>query len=1230
MLWLAAGIGHRAAERHRQPARAASLIRDDLRQLERQFGDIDRRRADVLAWMQHKAGENTAGWVFNQDFHLYAYRADSLIAWSTSSVLPPAQLSQRGRLYTLSNGTYYGYGYRAAWLPAGVSLTVLYPVAISYPLTNEYLQPGFHASDAIDPGTVITDTPAANSAVLYAPDGRAIGYVHTLSGAALPNAPPAWIIYCWALAVVALCCWVHITAARVARNGHAAWAIALLAVTIILVRTLMYVGGMPFGLDETDLFSPQLYAASMLLPSLGDLLLNTLAALWLLAFIGVTAPLRAWYDGAALPKALRWAAAIAVHILLAAGTVLFVRLIRSLVLDSLIPFDNVHLSSLDGSSMTGLLITSLLTSILLVGAAIARTILESLLLKVWQQSLATIAGFALILFLHIRESLLPVYALACGWLALVIIGQHIGRLREARGVFRTTNLLWSVAHCLLLTFLLQSFTRSRELNMRRNFAERVATRQDDALEYNFGQIEPYVRNDSALRHFLKYPDENARKALDDRLTALYFNNNFAAYQPQIYLFDVNNRPLFNSDTASITGLVAVTQEEVPSPATPSLYYREAAPGDHVYLGIIDIKDTADVLLGVLIIDLEQKKIVSETVLPELLQPATINQAQKAAGYSYALYIDQKLVAQTSDYPFPFYIPRDTAGREYYERKGDDFSTLIYTPDPHRTVSVWHRFGTLSEGLTIFSYLLLIRFLLIGFIGLYRALAGWLAHPKTSRLPAAMSLRRRVQFSVMGIVAFSFLMIGIITVVVLSRQYANTNKTKRQAMMRTVSRAIQQYMRDEGAAGNEATWRAAMADTRFKYFLGNLAAAQKIDINLFDGEGRLAVATQQAIYDQGLLAPVMRPEALAAMYGAQPKPLQMDEEAIGGLRYISCYAPLRDTGARIAGFLNVPLFYSQRELEEQISSVVVALINLYAVIFLLSSVLTVFIMRWITRAFDVIIKQFGRLALHGNEPLQWPYDDEIGLLVVEYNKMVRKVEESAALLARSEREGAFREMARQVAHEINNPLSPMKMRVQHLQKALQEGQPNVLDIAERTSESLLEQINNLSVIATEFSDFARIGMKKPEEIDLTDVVRNVVELYVNEPSAGVTFSAPEAPIHIMADRSQLVRIITNLMQNAKQAIPAGRRGRIAVRLSRSAEEAVIAVQDNGQGISDEAARKLFTPYFTTKTSGTGIGLAMTRQMVEAWGGSIGYETVQGEGTTFFIRLPAKNTEQQVPS
>ncbi len=1219
-LWTAAAIGHYAAKRQLAPERIATLVQRDLAKREGRFRQIDQHRDDVLAWLDQKATGTAPTWVYGQGFRLFAWQGDSLVAWNTNSVSPPPRMPTGGRLYELSNGIYYGYGYEAAWLPRGITLSVLYPVAIRYALSNEYLPSRFAASDAIDPRTVISDTPGHQGTLLRAPDGQALGHIHP-AGSSLPHAPPGWIIYCWGLAIFVSCIWVHLSATFIARAGRPAIAMGLLTAFILIVRTLMYVRGLPFHLDETGFFSPRLYAASELLSSLGDLLLNTMGALWLIVFISDHAPLRKWYDGARIFPVLRWAAAISANVLLGAGALLFVRLVRSLVLNSQIPFDTVHLSSLDGSSLAGLLITLLLAAILLQGATIVRTVLESLLPRIGAQALAIVLGFGVALMIRHGESLLPLYAIACGWLAVVMLSQHIGRLREARGAFRATNLFWSVAHCLLLTFLLQHFARTRELAMRRNFAEHIATRQDDALEYNFSQVEPYLRSDTALRAFLLQPDPERRKALDERLATLYFNNSFPDYQAQVYLFDVRNRPLHNQDTASITDLVTVAQEEVPSRMTPSLYYREAATGDHIYLGIIEVKGVGDALLGVLVLDLEQKKIVSETVLPELLQPATINQAQKAAGYSYAVYADQKLVVQTSDYPFPFYIPKDTSGREYYERIGNDFSTLIYTPDEHRTVYVWHRWGTLSERLTLFSYLLLIRFLMLGFASLYRSTAGGLTHPRRRKLLAAMSLRRRVQLSVMGIVAFSFIMIGVITVVFLSRQYANSNKARRQAMMQTVSRAIQQYVRDEGLAGKAATWRQAMADSRFRYFLGSLAWAQKIDISLFDEQGRLMVATQQAIYDQGLLAPVMQPKAYALMRSPQPKTLHMEEERVGRLRYISCYTPLRDEGAGIAGFLNVPLFYSQRELDEQISSVVVALINLYAVIFLLSSLLAVFITRWITRAFDVIIRQFGRLALHGNEPLQWPYDDEIGLLVAEYNKMVRKVEDSVALLARSEREGAWREMARQVAHEIKNPLTPMKLHVQHLQRAIASRQPNALELAARTSDSLLEQINNLSVIASEFADFARIS-DRPEAIDLTDVVRNVVDIYTNEPSAEVRITAPDTPVYVMADRSQLVRIVTNLMQNAIQSIPEGRPGEVFVGMSREGDEALIRVTDNGEGISLEAQEKLFTPYFTTKTSGTGLGLAMTRQMVEVWGGHISYETSPDKGTTFMIRLPVK--------
>jgi len=574
VLWAACVTGHYMAERQLDPVRISALMQEDLRQRERKFKEIDRHRDDVQAWMQQKVlSPKLPSWVFGQDFGLYAYRGDSLIAWTTSSVLPAAGMTARGKLHTLSNGIYYGYSYTADWLPRGVSLSVLFPVVTKYPLANDYLQAGFAASSTIDPRTTVTDTPGKSSSPLYAPNGHALGFVNMAHGMALPHLPAAWIMYCWALALLAACTWVHVTSTRLARKGHAGWAIALVAATIILVRGLIYARGLPFHLGETTLFSPRLYGSSKLLNSLGDLLLNTLALLWFIAFIASNAPLRKWYEGSALPPVLRWVAALSAYVLLAEAAMLFVRLIRSLVLDSIIPFDSMHLSSLDRSSLAGLLITNLLIAILLTGISIARSILEALLPKMWAQTLVIVSAFTLVLIIRSGEGLMPIYTIVCLWLTVVIVGQHIGRQREARGAFRAANLFWSIAHCLLLTFLLLSFTRSREMSMRRAFAERIATRQDDALEYNFSQLEPYIRSDTALRHFLQHPTQKGRDSLEDRLATLYFNNSFAAYKAQIYLFDVSNKPVFPRDTTSITELVSVTQEEVPSRATPSLYYR---------------------------------------------------------------------------------------------------------------------------------------------------------------------------------------------------------------------------------------------------------------------------------------------------------------------------------------------------------------------------------------------------------------------------------------------------------------------------------------------------------------------------------------------------------------------------------------------------------------------------------------------------------------------------------
>lgn len=1222
-LWALAAIGHKASERRLSPERVARLVEDDIEHRRGQLKNLASHGAELQSWLNSQTVPSGADWLLTQrDFILYGYRSDSLIAWTSNTVIPTAVPDERPRLYHLGNGTYAGFRYNTPGIPAGTTLAVLIPVQYRYSLTNQYLENQYPANPSIDGETVVSDTPSTGSAPIRI-DGQIFGHIQHAEGAPQEHAPPMWVVICWIMALGLAFLWMQIFCTQLSIRGFPGYAAIIIALTVLAGRLALMRWGYPFNLNETALFSPSLYGGGEFLGSLGDLLFNTLGMLWITAFVAIQVPIRRYFNQENTSRAMRWVVAIAANALVAGYATLFVWLIRSLVRDSVLPFDNPHLSALDGRSLAGLLIASLLTLSLLLVAGVGRRVAESLLPKFSCQMRACAAGIVIVLAAFWQQLEMPHAALCCLWLFIYIAGQHYRRFREGRSIFRPSNLFWTIAHCVLLTILLQSYVRQRELGMRRSFAEHIATREDDALEYNFGQVENYLLGDSLVRQFFRDPSPAKRQDLDERLATLYLNNSFPAYQAQVYFYDNSNHPLFNDDTTELQEFSAIANQSSPSKITPSLFFRESTAGDHTYLGIVAIPDAKP---GIIVLDLAQKKIVAETVLPELLQPAAVNQAERAAGYSYAVYNDGKLVAQTSDYPFPFYAPKDTSGKQFHERRTKDASTLIYTPDERRRIVVWHRLGTTSAAVTIFSYLLLLRFLLVGLSNIYVVSNEWLSRPEKHRLVVAIGLRRRVQLAVMLIVACSFLLIGLVTVTFLKRQYANTNKAERQAMMQGVSRSIHEYLRDQSHNEDSATLRLLMAEPKSRYFVGDLANSQKVDINLFDAQGRLSVATQRAIYDQGLQAPVMRPDVLDLLKGPDARPLVMVEETIGKLRYISCYAPLKDEQARNSGYLNIPLFYSKRELDEQIGSVIVALINLYAVVFLFSSLLAYVITRWITRAFDVIISQFGNLALHGNEPLQWPYDDEIGLLVAEYNKMVSKVEESAMLLAKSEREGAFREMARQVAHEIKNPLTPMSLNVQYLQKAIKGGHPNALDLASRMTESLLEQINNLSVIASEFSDFARVG-SRPEEILLNEVVRNVCELYLNETGADVTYVGPQQQLYVLADRSQLVRMITNLMQNAVQSIPHTRHGSIRARLQPMGDVAQITVRDNGSGISEEAQAKLFTPYFTTKNSGTGLGLAMTRQMVEAWGGSISYETEADVGTTFLIKLPLRVPEDE---
>jgi len=346
-----------------------------------------------------------------------------------------------------------------------------------------------------------------------------------------------------------------------------------------------------------------------------------------------------------------------------------------------------------------------------------------------------------------------------------------------------------------------------------------------------------------------------------------------------------------------------------------------------------------------------------------------------------------------------------------------------------------------------------------------------------------------------------------------------------------------------------------------------------------------------------------------------------KEKIGKLNFVSNYVPVIDAGGREYAYLNIPYFTSETKLQEEIANFLVTIINLNAFIFLIAGIIALFITNRITRSFSFISEKMKAVNLgKHNEAIDWRRNDEIGDLVKEYNKMVAKLEDSAVALAKSEREGAWREMARQVAHEIKNPLTPMKLSLQYLQKSILNKADNIEELTAKVSKTLVEQIEHLNHIAGEFSQFANIGNPKNEVVDLHEVIRPVTELHAVDDRIQIVWNKAPGPVLVKADRTHLNRLFTNLILNAMQAIPPERRVMISIEEEIDDEHVLIKIKDNGNGISDELQSKMFTPNFTTKTSGTGLGLAMSKGIVEQARGKIWFETEVGVGTTFFVELP----------
>jgi two-component system nitrogen regulation sensor histidine kinase NtrY len=340
-----------------------------------------------------------------------------------------------------------------------------------------------------------------------------------------------------------------------------------------------------------------------------------------------------------------------------------------------------------------------------------------------------------------------------------------------------------------------------------------------------------------------------------------------------------------------------------------------------------------------------------------------------------------------------------------------------------------------------------------------------------------------------------------------------------------------------------------------------------------------------------------------------------------LHYLAAYAPFISADRKITGFLHLPYFEKQNERSREVSGLLSALLNIYVLLFALTLFVTAFISSRITKPLALIQEKLAGIRLgKRSEPIVYAGQDEIGLLVQEYNRMVQELADSAEKLARSERESAWREMARQVAHEIKNPLTPMRLSIQHLLRAWNDQSTDRELMLKRVTQTLIEQIDSLSYIATEFSNFAQLPPALPQRMDLVDAVRRTVSLFSESYPDWIRMDVPDKPCIVMADKEQLGRIFSNLLKNAIQAIPDDRKGAIIVNVTTEDKTVRVDIKDNGEGVAEEIKSKIFVPNFTTKSGGTGLGLAMVKNLIEQAHGEVSFSSREGLGTTFTVRWP----------
>ena len=950
---------------------------------------------------------------------------------------------------------------------------------------------------------------------------------------------------------------------------------------------------------DLEFFSPTIYAQSTMLPSLGQLFISTLTfSLIVYYFSKIINKLNANNKIVVIVLAVIWSI-----------LPLFVAdLIAGLITNSKINFDINYLLDLNAYSFIGI---GCITLIIITLILIIKIILNHFFDKAFKRNhLIIIFWIFSLVSVLIGHFFIGLSLFLTGWsLAVILIFSF--KTTSKTSFYRSAFLIFVIASTISYGFI--HLSKQKEEINKEFIAKKLSKERDPVAEFLFEEIERKMKSDPIINEgIFKYWEEKA--VIDKYIVDKYFGGYWKKYDVNVITSCQQlDTILIEPDNINVNCLTFFNdkiEKETDNPfeTNKTLNFLYSDDGISSYLS--KIKVSTDTNTYYLFIELFPKIFSKTEGYPDLLldeknseEPINTNQ------YSYAKYKKGKLIDNVGKFNYSIVLNKSFRFNNdgFYKTTFDEAYHVVYQSDKNTAIILSTPQKSIFNYITTFSYFFIITSLLVLLVGLLYRIS-----PFNWQL-ALSDFSTKIQLFIIVSIFLSFILFGWATTYYIKKQNVEKNRDLLAEKVQSVLIELEHKL------GDKKKLDVTMFD-EMTYYLIKFSNVFYTDINLYDINGNLLSSSRPEIFDRGLVGEQMDADAYRAM-SLLKKSTYTHDENIGEMNFLSTYVPFRNNRNQILAYMNLPYFAKQNELENELSSFYTSLVNVYGLLFLITAIIAVFFANYISEPVRLIKNKIGALQLGKSfELLEWQSNDEIGALVFEYNKKVLELEQSAQLLVQSERESAWREMAKQVAHEIKNPLTPMKLSIQQLERlAKDDNTQDLSERIERTAKTLIEQIDTLTKIANEFSNFAKMPKANAQEINLIPIIETTLDLYHEEEPEMSLIDNCNGLALLMADKDQLSRVFNNLIKNAIQAIPNNVEGKILVEVSSEEGLLLVKISDNGVGISEDKKDKIFVPNFTTKSTGMGLGLAMVKNIVENANGKIWFDTKENVGTIFYLEF-----------